>query len=1270
MPTKLNKFIVSEEEVDYNSNVKTYSGFYFDTLSFKSVNTQSPWTSIAVNDSNGFMLAVASGTTTTNNLLMYSNNGGESWANISTITGVNNWRSITFGNGRFVGVSASGTAPMRSFYTSGSFANAPTGTSSFSYVTFGIENNNWESVTYGNGYFVAVASSGNNRFMKSKDGITWQSISQSNLNSNAWDSVTYSPELKRFVAVCRDNSGRITYSNFNPDVWNFSSNQDSFDLSIINYPLNHVMWMSKLKSFLAVGNSGKVLSSNDGIIWTSVKFNDNVNFSHSIWSQELELIVLVANTGDLNRAYTGHLLSPTDNNLWTKRGLLQVNNWTTGIWNRKFGVFVILSSDGVNNRILTSKISGLNHFLDKKYYYDLLDSVNLTNFSYYNSNIRVSVGRYIETYPVLNELYDFSFFTNDILPKGLTLNPINGEIIGTVQETQLNKTYTIFAKNESQVISAQISFYISSKIEKIVNFNYTESDIFIDLVDEINLLPIIDQGTDYLYSYQAVGVNNFNSFPKGINFNTFDGRISGTPQNVQSTIPYIISIKNSLETINKIINLTVYVLKTIIESGDLRGRLDIEGEWQGYVSYFYNITNIIGGKIQKNYFYDNNGKISFNRILTLGTRRSVSKINNIIIYKKELVFTILGQYNLDNLESLVLNSYTFLFSNVKKQLDSNGNTQFIWDVDEESNYFQFKDNVIYIRGKDSFSLIPLQSLKYQKQSITTLVGSSIGSNIPTTATFNYDTWNIRNNNIINKNWRSIVWSSKLSIFVAVSFDSVDNNQLNNIMISSNGINWTNVSTATAVNFQGVTWSPKLEIFVAIGNSSESPPSNLKLITSSNGINWSVTTSPVGAAGSIIWSPELEIFLAVGNDLIFTSVDGINWISRNPSISGNHWWHSTWSPQLGIFVVVARSGTTNSLFMTSTNGINWVTRTSPGTGNWVSVDWSPQLEIFVAVATNGQIVTSSNGITWILRNSPVNNAWRSVAWGYELGIFAVVGSSGSNNRIIISEDGINWVTKNNIINNSWQNITYSPELRIFVAVSSDVSGDTTGTQVITSTTPIDTFSNDFSILPSLPNNYLFFDNKNGEISGTTTPYSNDITYTVTAKNKISSISTNFRIRNIYSNTNINTGYNNTLGLIKEGFIKNSIGSIVDENFGKLEINSFHYEWTTNGPIFNFIISGTYYFPESSLKSIKIGLQSDSTRFITDNSTYNSGTGRGYNYSGYSNYVIGNINYSKWSWTFPGSLQTGSNADTDYGWRLGNNFTPPNSYTSQVISIFIE
>ena len=93
------------------------------------------------------------------------------------------------------------------------------------------------------------------------------------------------------------------------------------------------------------------------------------------------------------------------------------------------------------------------------------------------------------------------------------------------------------------------------------------------------------------------------------------------------------------------------------------------------------------------------------------------------------------------------------------------------------------------------------------------------------------------------------------------------------------------------------------------------------------------------------------------------------------------------------------------------------------------------------------------------------------------------------------------------------------------------------------------------------------------------------------------------------------------------------------------------------LFNFIISGTYYFPESSLKSIKIGLQSDSTRFITKNSTYNSGTGRGYNYSGYSNYIIGNINYSKWSWTFPGSLQTGSNADTDYGWRLGNNFTPP-------------
>jgi hypothetical protein len=51
-------------------------------------------------------------------------------------------------------------------------------------------NNQWQSVTYGNGLFVAVSSTGtDNRVMTSPDGINW--TSRTSAASISWISVTY-----------------------------------------------------------------------------------------------------------------------------------------------------------------------------------------------------------------------------------------------------------------------------------------------------------------------------------------------------------------------------------------------------------------------------------------------------------------------------------------------------------------------------------------------------------------------------------------------------------------------------------------------------------------------------------------------------------------------------------------------------------------------------------------------------------------------------------------------------------------------------------------------------------------------------------------------------------------------------------------------------------------------------------------------------------------------------------------------------------------------
>jgi len=72
--------------------------------------------------------------------------------------------------------------------------------------------NEWRSVTYGNGIFVAVSTTGSgNRVMTSSDGITW--TSRTSAADNDWFSVTYGNGI--FVAVSYTGSGNrvMTWSS-------------------------------------------------------------------------------------------------------------------------------------------------------------------------------------------------------------------------------------------------------------------------------------------------------------------------------------------------------------------------------------------------------------------------------------------------------------------------------------------------------------------------------------------------------------------------------------------------------------------------------------------------------------------------------------------------------------------------------------------------------------------------------------------------------------------------------------------------------------------------------------------------------------------------------------------------------------------------------------------------------------------------------------------------------------------------------------------------
>jgi len=97
------------------------------------------------------------------------------------------WSSITYGNGLFVAV-ATTSNPV-------GIITSPDG------ITWTARTvpqpNAWVGVTFGNGLFVAVATNGEKRIMTSPDGITW--TARNAPAQNQWSSVTYGNGL--FVAV-------------------------------------------------------------------------------------------------------------------------------------------------------------------------------------------------------------------------------------------------------------------------------------------------------------------------------------------------------------------------------------------------------------------------------------------------------------------------------------------------------------------------------------------------------------------------------------------------------------------------------------------------------------------------------------------------------------------------------------------------------------------------------------------------------------------------------------------------------------------------------------------------------------------------------------------------------------------------------------------------------------------------------------------------------------------------------------------------------------
>jgi hypothetical protein len=248
---------------------------------------------------------------------------GGSWINRKA-SAENNWTSITYGNGLFVAVAETGvgnrvmTSPDSVSWTSRTSA----------------ADNNWKAITYGNGLFVAVAETGvGNRVMTSSDGITW--TSRTSAADNNWKGIAYGNGL--FVAVSGSGSGNRVMTS--PDGITWTSRSSAADQIWTSITYGNGLFVAAAGQ----GGSDRIMTSPDGVTWT-LRTSSNLVGNSIVYGNGLFVVVGSITSGN-------KIITSTDGITWTPRSSgADSKYWTSVAYSN--GMFVALS-DG-DSRVTTS----------------------------------------------------------------------------------------------------------------------------------------------------------------------------------------------------------------------------------------------------------------------------------------------------------------------------------------------------------------------------------------------------------------------------------------------------------------------------------------------------------------------------------------------------------------------------------------------------------------------------------------------------------------------------------------------------------------------------------------------------------------------------------------------------------------------------------------------------------------------------------------------------------------------------------------------------